>query len=679
MPLEHLPKRPNIVLIITDQEREVRHWPDGWAEANLPARSRLMEHGMQFTNAYCNSATCSPSRATLLTGLYSARHGVKTLLQSNDPQNKAQNRLPVLPPHLPNLARVLEAEGYHVVYKGKFHLSRPVKYNALEKRHAWSGADVEHMAETYGFHEWNPPDMGDPTSINNFGGGDTNNDGRFVDGSGTAAGRDVRREDQYEQSAVGFLNNYTGDKPFCLVVSLVGPHDVQAYPGRGVTGLGRKPLYARAGYELAAFEHLPIDAPPTVAENITTKPSAHRSIRRFINLVIGKSWTPRQQRTHARFYAYLCKEVDRQILKVLDALDANGLTEDTLIVRTADHGELAMSHGGMVEKFYNAYQESINVPLIFSNPKLFPEGRTTDALAALVDVVPTLAVLVGAQDPAQFQGQDLTPILADPAASVKDCVHFTSDDDTWPVRGGGPGNIRAIVEKDWKYAVYYDPFAGAEPEYEMYDLKNDPFEVINLAHEENWDPKYADERRRLHQRLGEVMDQHGTRPAEIQWPAADDFAPEAPYKRETKRLYASDIIIEAPLQTVWDTFTDLPRLGEWNPLLTAIEGELGLGQRLQVHIASMPRPVEASVIRYNPPFELQWLDTIPGGAMTPHFGIQLEAVGENRTRFIVQESFEGRLVGIAGRRLDRTMPAQYEAMCQALKARVEGKQVEGVH
>ena len=55
-----------------------------------------------------------------------------------------------------------------------------------------------------------------------------------------------------------------------------------------------------------------------------------------------------------------------------------------------------------------------------------------------------------------------------------------------------------------------------------------------------------------------------------------------PYKRETKRLYASEVVIEAPVQTVWDTFTDLPRLGEWNPLLTAIEGELGLGQRLQV-------------------------------------------------------------------------------------------------
>jgi hypothetical protein len=79
------------------------------------------------------------------------------------------------------------------------------------------------------------------------------------------------------------------------------------------------------------------------------------------------------------------------------------------------------------------------------------------------------------------------------------------------------------------------------------------------------------------------------------------------------------------------------------------------------------------VIRYNPPFELQWLDAIPGGAMTPHFGVQLEAVGKNRTRFVVQESFEGPLVGLAGTQLDRTMPPQYEAMSQALKLRVENK------
>ena len=88
-----LPRKPNILLIITDQEREVMHWPAGWAEANLPARSRLLEHGLQFTRAQCNSAACSASRATLMTGRYPTEHGVKNLVTSNDPDDKVQRHL----------------------------------------------------------------------------------------------------------------------------------------------------------------------------------------------------------------------------------------------------------------------------------------------------------------------------------------------------------------------------------------------------------------------------------------------------------------------------------------------------------------------------------------------------------------------------------------------------------
>lgn len=672
-----LPKQPNILLIITDQEREVMHWPAGWAEANLPARSRLMANGLHFANAYCNSATCSPSRATLLTGLYPAQHGVRALLQSDRPRSRAQNRLTVLPSHLPNLARVLEAAGYYVVYKGKFHLSRPVHYNTWQKRPTWSEADSAHVAETYGFHEWNPPDVGDPKSVHAYGGGAINNDGRYVDGSGTALGRKVRRDEAYEQSAVGFLDSYAGDRPFCLIVSLSGPHDVQGYPGRGIKGVGVKPLYARGGYDLAAFEHLPIDVPPTVDEAIDTKPSVHRAMRRLLDVGIGPCRTRRQQQTYARFYAYLCREVDRQILKVLDALDANGLTEETVIVRTSDHGELAMAHGGMREKFYNVCRESLNVPLIVSNPRLFPAPETTDALAALVDIVPTLAALADVPDRERygFQGRDLTPILADPTASVQDVVHFTAEDDTWPVRGATC--IRAIVEQDWKYAVTYDPATGAAPEYEMYDLKRDPLEVTNLAHEEHWRPDYAEERARLHQRLIDVMAAHGTAPEEIRWPAVEAFAPPVPLKRATRRLYASEAVIAAPVETVWEILTDFPRLGEWNPLLLSIEGELGLGARLRVRVAPLPQPVEATVVRYNPPYELAWLDHVPLGAVTPQLSIRLEPAGEGRTRFVVQESFEGQGVGVLGDQLDRRMPHLYREMCQALKAWVEKEAASG--
>jgi choline-sulfatase len=526
MTLTNLPDKPNILIIITDQEREVMHWPEGWAEDNLKARNRLMANGLTFRNAHCTTAACSPSRATLMTGLYPAQHGVKSLIFCDDPNAKWQRSRPQLSPDTPNIATVMAEAGYHVVLKGKFHLSRPVTWNAEDERHYWSDADVPFMAERYGFQEWNPPDMSDPIGISDYGGGNINNDGRYVDGSGTAAGKPMPEDEQYRQSAVNFLNTYKGDKPFCLIVSLVNPHDVQGYPGRGVQNpVGRKATFEQAGYKLEDFENLPIDLPPTVDEDISTKPGVHRAFRRLTDIGLGNVRSRERQRNYARFYAYLCREVDKQVGKVLDALDANGLTENTLIIRTSDHGELAMAHGKMREKFYNVYRESLSVPLIFSNPKLFPEPQTSDSFASLIDLLPTLTSLTNVPDPERFQfrGRDLTPILANPEREVQDYLHFTYEDDQFTLRGGGANYIRAIIEKDWKYAVYYDPFKGAPVEYEMYDLKYDPHESTNLAHPSHFQPSYADERRRLHNRLLEVMETHGTTPPEVLFPTAEAF------------------------------------------------------------------------------------------------------------------------------------------------------------
>jgi arylsulfatase A-like enzyme len=527
MSFENLGKKPNILLIVTDQEREVMHWPAGWAEANLPARTRLLSHGLQFTRAQCNTAACSPSRATMLTGLYPAQHGVKNLIRCDSPRDQVQSRLPVLPSRLPNLATVMAAAGYHVVLKGKFHLSRPVHYNRQMKRHYWSEADVAHMRDRYGFHGWNPPDMSDPQSLSDLGGGSINNDGRFVDGSGTAAGEVRSRDELYRQSAVNFLNTYDGDKPFCLIVGLVNPHDVQEYPGRGVRGVSLKPTFAQGGYRLEEFEDLPIGLPPNVDDDLATKPSVHSSFRQVIAIGTGHVRTRQRQLNYARFYAYLNQQVDAQILKVLDALDQNGLTDDTIVVRTSDHGELGMSHGRLRQKFYNAYRETLSVPLIVSNPRLYPQPQSTDAFASLVDIVPTLATVGGVPEPQQygFKGHDLTPILSNPQASVQDVLHFSYEDDAFPVEGADC--IRAIVEPDWKYAVYYDPFTGSPTEYEMYDLTRDPLEMTNLAHAAHSTPASDLERARLHHRLSEVMKVNGTAPDEIQWPAVEDYRPAA--------------------------------------------------------------------------------------------------------------------------------------------------------
>jgi arylsulfatase A-like enzyme len=515
-------KKPNLLLIVTDQEREVMHWPDGWAEANLSARNRLLEHGLQFTRAQCNTAACSASRATFFTGLYPAQHGVKNIIAFDNPKDLSQRRLPILPSRLPNMATVLAAAGYHVVLKGKFHLSRPVHYNHEMKRHYWSPADTVHMAQRYGFHGWNPPDMSDPQSLSDLGGGSINNDGRFVDGSGTAAGHPASQEELYRQSAVHFLNTYDGDKPFCLIVALVNPHDVQEYPGRGVRGLSVSPTFAKGGYRLEDFQDLPIGLPGNIDDDLSTKPSVHASFRQLLAVGTGHVNSRERQLNYARFYAYLIREVDRQIMKLLKALDDNGLAENTVIVRTSDHGELAMSHGRMRQKFYNCYRETLSVPLIISNPLLYPQPQTTDSFASLIDVLPTLASATGVPEPEQygFKGHDLTPILSDPKASVQDSLHFTYEDDVFPVKGADC--IRAITDKAWKYAVYYDPYTGAPTEYEMYDLKRDPLEMTNLAHASHRTAASEVERARLHRRLSDVMREKGTTPDEIRWPDAAD-------------------------------------------------------------------------------------------------------------------------------------------------------------
>ena len=518
MALTDLGRKPNILIIVTDQEREVMHWPAGWAEANLPARNRLLEHGLQFTRAQCNTAACSSSRATLLTGVYPAQHGVKRIIACGNPKDRAQTRLPVLPSQLPNLATVLSAAGYHVVLKGKFHLSRPVQFDPAKKRHYWSQADVQHMAERYGFHGWNPPDMSDPQSLTDLGGGAINNDGRFVDGTGTAAGEYRSRDEMFRESAVHFLNTYNSDKPFCLIVCLVNPHDVQEYPGRGIRGISLHPTFVRGGYRLEDFKDLPIGLPANLNDDLSTKPSVHASFRKVLGIGTGHVSTRERQLMYARFYAYLNQQVDAQIGKVLDALDARGLTDDTLIIRTSDHGELGMSHGRMRQKFYNVYRETLNVPLIVSNPRLYPQPQTSGSLASLIDLVPTLASIAGTPEPERygFRGRDLTPVLVDPTTSVQDVLHFTYEDDPFPVSGASC--IRAIVERDWKYAVYYDPFGGSPTEYEMYDLKRDPLEMTNLAHGAHNTPEAELERARLHERLSTVMAERGTRPDEIKWP-----------------------------------------------------------------------------------------------------------------------------------------------------------------
>jgi arylsulfatase A-like enzyme len=394
----------NLVLFITDQERAIQHFPAGWAERNLPGQQRLLAHGVSFDDAVCNACMCSPSRATLLTGQLPAHHGVKYTLEEDMPDD----RFPQveLAPAIPNLATTMAAAGYDVVYKGKFHLCKP-------SGTAFAPSDLE----PYGFSGWNPPDAGANQDVEQEGGGIYDHDGRYLNG---------------DDGVLAFLRTRRpGGKPFCLVVSLVNPHDVLLYPRNQHPG----------GYDDTWLEG-EVPLPDTVDESLETKPSVQRRFRALFGLT-GALKNTQMKRDYVNFYANLMKHADGMLVQVLDALAAQGLTDDTVIVRTSDH----------------------------------------------VDLLPTLATLFGAPAPASagWQGVDYSGLVRGTATrSPQPHTVFTFDD----VQAGqshgpylkAPNRVVAIREARWKLAETFDGSSDQPSEWELYDRRRDPHERHNLAH-----------------------------------------------------------------------------------------------------------------------------------------------------------------------------------------------------
>jgi choline-sulfatase len=501
--------KPNLILLITDQQRYPQHWPDdpGFVRELMPNDAELARTGLTFNRAFCNTCMCTPSRATLFSGQYPAQHGLPLTLTRGDmvPDRRnspfvmekagrmalggevSRRRLlrafargmvqsgpkggnePELRPQTQSIAHVLRAAGYHVALKGKWHLTKPVDTT-------WGPADTERLERDFGFADWDPPDAGENSKAEHFGGGRADWDEKYTSGIEEWLGRQDLPE------------------PFCLVVSLINPHDVIGYPAS----------FERGGYTLGEVREIEVPLPPTIDEDLSSKPNVHGLMRMGNIAYLGALRTERQQRDYVSFYAYLHKVVDEKIGRLLGSLgspdDAQSLRSRTVIVRCADHGEMGLSHGGLRQKMFNVYEETIRVPLVVSSPALFDGPLETDAMASLVDVFPTLTKLAGADaSGCDVRGRDLSPVVArhargdrellrdvPPADSIRDSIHFTYDDHQAATAlqdvAGQPNRIRAVRDGRMKYAVYFDPTGQEQPEYELYDLERDPLEVDNIAH-----------------------------------------------------------------------------------------------------------------------------------------------------------------------------------------------------
>ena len=287
-----------------------------------------------------------------------------------------------------------------MAYKGKWHLTHP-SGGAGAMLGGWTRHDAERIERDYGFGEWEAPTRA-RTRRPNFGGGN--------------AGEGEGWDEVYTRQVERFLARADLPEPFCLVVSLVNPHDVLGYPAS----------YLAGGYEPGEFRDLGVDLPPTIDEDLSTKPAVQSLMRMGMAAYLGPLSDRQAQLDYVNFYAHLHRVVDAKIGRLLTALgsadDPGSLRSRTVIVRTADHGEMGLAHGGLRQKAFNVYEETINVPLVVSNPVLFGRARERTRSRRSSTCCRPCWRSVAPRRREALAGHDLTPVIAAAAEPEREAV-----------------------------------------------------------------------------------------------------------------------------------------------------------------------------------------------------------------------------------------------------------------
>lgn len=383
---------------------------------------------------------------------------------------------------VPTIGNYLRANGYNTYWRGKWHASQPdiiipnthdslLSYNKLTGVPDINNTDIYKNADKldrYGFNGWiGPEPFGrDPHNM----------------GSSSASyisGRDIVYAKEVSD-LINELNNEHQKYPWAIVASFVNPHDIA--------------LYGEVSRQLPQFDFridssVPYIPPaPTAKENLNTKPRAQKSYKK----VFQKSFQPTlDTNEYRRLYYSLQLQVDKDIRKVLDAVVKSKFYEDTIIIFTSDHGELLGAHG-LFQKWYNSYEETIHVPFIIHNPRLFPKRRCTELLTSHIDILPTILGLANISEEKTLEilkrnhteaqpllGRDLSPLIFGNCKQIQqEPLYFMTDDNITKglnqinLFGNSyasviaPNNIETVIayldtgenatKEKWKLNKYYD-------------------------------------------------------------------------------------------------------------------------------------------------------------------------------------------------------------------------------
>lgn len=490
----------NILLVTSDQEQAWSLLPAGFIERHCPGRARLLRESLSFSRAYTPSPVCATARAALYTGQHSQRNGVW--------ENMPLPYAPELKKDVPTLGTLMSAAGYHSAYFGKWHLS---KLHG-RRRKTLSEAEVQAEIQSYGFDETGT--------------------GYEIDGPLGGHGEDGKTTEK----AVAFLERQkAAEKPWFAAVNILNPHDIMYYTSGPKMTATRKILYpddlSRPPDTPLYRESLGYPLPA----NFGPVPSAGR-LTAAAEFALTEDYAlghldlddPAAAAEFVNYYYNCIRESDVHIARLLEALDATGQADRTIVVFTADHGEMLGVHG-LRGKGVLPYREAAQVPLLVRHPSR-AGAASTPTLASHVDMAPTLLGLAGVspatvhQEVPQLIGRDLSAVIVDPATGDPRengdgiLLHWTSliyqdhvaalafEEERKQGRAfsllalvkpefrgvlGKRGQMRGVFDGRYKFARYFTPTEHNTPttwddliarnDLELYDTETDPGETRNLA------------------------------------------------------------------------------------------------------------------------------------------------------------------------------------------------------
>ena len=496
----------NILFILTDQERffDPAELPLGYS---LPGRERLQQEGVTFTNHQIATSVCSSSRSVIYTGQHIQQTGVFDNLGFPWAQE--------LPSDMPTVGSYMKEAGYYSAYLGKCHFINELEDTTVDQAPDVNMSDLNKTMQEYGFNDY--AGVGDIIGMT-MGGYHTD---EFT--TSTAIRWLRAKAPELAQQ----------DKPWFLSVNLVNPHDVMFFntdaPGadpvqnqRHLMPINRAPAHSL--YQKSW--NMPLPESRNEAWDKPGRPRAHYEYQYSRQSLVGQfpNEDARWQRLQD-YYLNCIADCDQHIARLLDDLDQLGLSENTIVVVTSDHGELAGAHQ-MHGKGATAYREQLHVPMWVRHPgHTASAGQTCQALTSHLDITPTILGLAGVSDDQRRQiapelkGKDFSSALASPASAGSNDVRKSAlyNYNMWlyqdaelmdkvydaRVNGQSPkklglkpnltnrGAIRSVTDGRYRFSRYFSPLQHNLPEtmeqifeyndVELYDLQADPNETQNLA------------------------------------------------------------------------------------------------------------------------------------------------------------------------------------------------------